>query len=90
MPLRIDCSDLEGAAAVRVAGELSASGATELADLVRRCRGTVTVDLDQLVSVDAAACAILRTLRDQGTRFVGASPYIRMLMDRDVRNRIQP
>jgi len=90
MALRIDCRDLAGDTAIVVAGELGAAGAAELKKLCRGRTGTVTVDLEQLVSVDAASIAILRALRNEGARLVGASHYIRMLIDRNGRSDTHP
>ncbi len=80
MALRIDCSDIANGIAIRVSGDLGAAGAADLRKLCSGRQGIVNIDLDQLVSADAASVAILRALRNEGARLLGASHYIRLLI----------
>jgi len=68
---------------VRVSGQLDATGAAELQELCGDRSGALILDLGELVALDAAALAALRTLREEGGRVIGASHYIRLLLDGD-------
>ena len=65
---------------MHVDGRLTAAGLEELERLVGGVAGPVVMDLSNLLSVDDAGGAALRTLAGQGTRLVGASPYIALLL----------
>jgi anti-anti-sigma regulatory factor len=78
---RIDLSESTGGVSVRVAGRLEEAAARELLDLCRRPTGRLTLDLEDLISVDRAALETLKDLRAAGARIVGASPYVRMLLN---------
>jgi len=80
---RIDCSTGAGGLAVRVSGQLDAAGAGELRELCRDRSGALILDLEELVAADAASLAALRALREEGGRLIGASHYIRLLLDGD-------
>jgi anti-anti-sigma regulatory factor len=68
---------------VRVSGQLDATGAAELHELCGARSGALILDLEELVAVDPAALATLRALREEGGRVIGASHYIRLLLDGD-------
>jgi hypothetical protein len=78
---RIDLSEGVGGSSVRVAGRLEEAAARELLELCRHRTGWLLVDLAELVSADRVGTEILKDLRDAGARIVGASPYIRMLLN---------
>jgi anti-anti-sigma regulatory factor len=72
-----------GGVVIRVAGHLDDAAAAELRAQGRVRPGAPTVDLEHVVSMDAASIAALRALRDEGARVIGASRYIRLLLDGD-------
>jgi anti-anti-sigma regulatory factor len=80
---RIDVGKGQSGVSVRVSGRLDEPVARELRELCQRQTGALLLDLESLRSADEAALAILRELRDAGGRIVGASPYIRLLLDGD-------
>jgi anti-anti-sigma regulatory factor len=78
---RIDLTEAAGAVSVRIAGRLDEPAARELLELCRRRPGRLTLDLEELVSLDRAAAEMLKDLRDAGARIEGATPYVRMLLN---------
>ena len=83
MAFRISTRGTEGGTVVRIEGRLDA---VAVRDLVEECRSAghpLRLDLAGLKSADADGVRALRALRDQGTEFLGMSPYIRHLIFED-------
>ena len=83
MAFRISTRRTKGGTVVRIEGRLDA---TAVRGLLAECRSVGTsfrLDLVGLKSADADGVRALRALRDQGTEFLGMSPYIRHLIFED-------
>lgn len=79
--LRISRENLAGVAVVRVEGRLYGEGADELERECRDVGGSLRLDLTALLTADEVGLALLRSLRDSGAVFVGASPFIQLLLE---------
>jgi hypothetical protein len=65
---------------VRLAGWLEAGVVAELERVVGEASGPLRLDLTELRSADQAGVICLRALHGRGASFVGASPFIRLLL----------
>lgn len=81
MSFRIDVITDRGRAVVALAGKLTAEAAEELCKAAAPEPAAVVFDLSDVLFVDAVAAGVLRTLRDEGARLVGASRYVELLLD---------
>jgi anti-anti-sigma regulatory factor len=66
---------------IRLEGRLSAAGVKDLKMAVQVPPGTVLLDLSGLRSADAEGMWALRSFAAKGTKLVGASPFIRRLLN---------
>jgi anti-anti-sigma regulatory factor len=66
---------------IRLEGRLSANRVEDLKKAIQVALGTVLLDLSGLQSADAEGVLALRSLAAKGTKLVGASPYIRQLLN---------
>jgi hypothetical protein len=66
---------------IRLEGRLGFIGVKDLKKAVQVALGTVLLDLSGLQSADAEGVLALRSLAAKGTKLVGASPYIRQLLN---------
>jgi len=66
---------------IRLEGRLSATREKDLKTAVQGAPGTVLLDLSDLRSVDAEGVRALRSFAAKGAKLVGASPYIRQLLN---------
>ena len=66
---------------LRLEGRLGAIGVKDLKKAVQAAPGTVLLDLSGLQSADAEGVLALRSFAANGAKLVGASPYIRQLLD---------
>jgi hypothetical protein len=80
LTIRIDVLEDAGDLSVRVAGGLDERSAHELQQLCRGCATAPVIDLSGLQSADDAALGVLEALRASGSRVVGASPYVQLLL----------
>jgi hypothetical protein len=78
---RIDLSEGDGTVSVRVAGRLDGEAARLLLELCRPRTGRLSVNVEDLVSIERASVETLQDLRAAGARIVGATPYIAMLLN---------
>jgi len=83
MDLRLTVSPEDGATVVHVDGRLSAHGVGDLESTVAGAAGPVVLDLSNLLSVDDAAVAALRSLTGRGVQLRGTSPYVSLLLHGD-------
>lgn len=81
MAFRISTASGEDETILRLEGRLRATGLEDLKKAVQAARGTVLLDLSGLQSADDEGLRVLRSLSANGAKLVGASPYIRQLLD---------
>ena len=81
MTLRITTVPDKNKTTIRVEGRLAAEGVEDLQVEIQLVAGPVHLDLSDLQSADADGVRALRSLSAKGTKLVGASPYIRQLLD---------
>jgi hypothetical protein len=77
---RITIDEESGIQTVRLAGWLESQGVTELERVVSDRSGPLRLDLTELRSADRAGVMLLRALYAKGESFVGASPFICLLL----------
>jgi hypothetical protein len=65
---------------VRIAGWLESEDVAELERVVSDTSGRLRLDLTELRSADQTGVTLLKALRACGVSFVGASPFIRLLL----------
>jgi hypothetical protein len=66
----------------RLVGRLRDEGVTLLADACETARRPLVLDLSELTSASEAAVLLLRRLAAAGVHVLGASQYVRLLLDR--------
>ncbi len=66
---------------LRLEGRLGATGVKDLKKAMQAAPGTVLLDLSGLQSADAEGVLALRSFAAKGAKLVGASPYIRQLLN---------
>ena len=81
MTCRISTASGEDETILRLEGRLRATGLKDLKKAVQAALGTVLLDLSGLQSADDEGLRVLRSLSANGAKLVGASPYIRQLLD---------
>jgi anti-anti-sigma regulatory factor len=81
--LRLTVAQHARSTVVHVDGRLRSENLQELQQVVRAVSGRAVIDLTNLLSVDDAGVAMLRTLAGRGARLVGASPYVALLLEGD-------
>ena len=80
MTFRITIDQAGGIQVVRLAGWLDAGGVAELERVVADTSGPLRLDLTELRSADQAGVNCLQALHARRVPFVGASPFIRLLL----------
>jgi len=78
---RITSASGEDETIIRLEGNLSAKGVEDLKKAFQVAPGTVLLDLSGLQSAETEGVLALRSLADKGTKLIGASPYIRQLLN---------
>ena len=81
MDLRIVVSKKDSKTLVQVDGRLAAEGVPELEKVTRKAGPALCLDLSGLRLADDAGIVAIRHLRDSGAAIVGASPYIKLLLE---------
>ena len=81
MTCRISTASGEDETILRLEGRRDATGVNDLEEAVQAAPGTVLLDLSGLQSADDEGLRVLRYLSANGAKLVGASPYIRQLLD---------
>ena len=61
---------------IKVDGRLASGGTEALVEACEGHRGAMVVDLSDLQFADDAGVGVLRKLKAQGARIVGARPYV--------------
>jgi hypothetical protein len=67
---------------IRVAGRLRDDVVALLGDACDRARRPLVLDLSELTSASDAAVLLLRRLASQGVHVLGASQYVKLLLER--------
>ena len=84
MTFGITVDQESGIQVVRLAGWLEGEDVTHLERVVSDTSGPLRLDLTELRSADQGAVMLLRALHARGVSFVGASPFIRLLVGIDI------
>ena len=67
---------------VKVDGRLTSDEVPELRRVCAEVAGRLVLDLSDLASADRQGVSVLRELRAKGADFVGVSPFVQILLDR--------
>ena len=81
MAFRITSVSGEGETIVRLEGRLGARGVKDLKKMIQEASGIVLLDLSGLQSADAESVRALRSISAKGVKMVGASAYVRQLLN---------
>ena len=81
MDLRLTVTQEDSVAVIHVDGRLAAGNLSDLEPLVTAITGAVVIDLSNLISVDDAGVATLRSLAGRGARLIGVTPYVALLLE---------
>jgi anti-anti-sigma regulatory factor len=76
--LRIDTEAVDSAVVVKIAGDLTEVGVSELDKVCSAIYGSLMLDLTHLVSIDTAGLTLLRKLHTMGAELRNASPLIQL------------
>jgi hypothetical protein len=87
MTIYIASSSDSGTRIVRIEGWLEGEAVAELERVIDGGSGALRLDLSELRSADKAGLAALRAHRVAGALIVGASPYIKLLLGTEIRER---
>jgi len=82
--IRIIPTGTETAPVVKIAGNLEAGHVGELEEQCGAFEARVAFDLAELRSADAAAVCWLRGRMERGDEITGATPYVRLLLERAI------
>jgi len=85
MTWRLMVTSTEQGTVIRVDGRLRTDGVAELERVMQAADRPVVLDLSNLTSADDIGLATLRRLRAEGSRLVGASPYVGLLLAEGVK-----
>ena len=81
MSFRITTIVANGETTIRVEGRIGVDGIDELRRETRLAGERVTLDLSGLTSADGEGLRELLSLAENGARLIGASAYIRQLLE---------
>ncbi len=81
MTFRIITVPSQNKTTIHVEGRLAGEGAADLQKEVQGAAAPIHLDLSDLQSADVEGVRALRSLSAKGVKLVGASPYIRLLLD---------
>ncbi len=81
MAFRITSISSKDETILRLEGSLDAGGVKDLKEAIREAAGNVLLDLSGLQSANEESVLVLRSSAAEGTKLVGASPYILQLLD---------
>ena len=80
MTVRITRATVDGKLVIRIEGRLEGTEVSDLRAEFGSSPAGLTLDLSGLLSADAAAIEVLRSLRDNGAALTGGSVYVRHLL----------
>jgi hypothetical protein len=81
MRFRIDTDHEEDRTTLKVSGTLRGPAVDELERVCRQADGRLFVDLREVMTVDGFGVVLLNELAAKGARLVGASPYVKLLLE---------
>ena len=81
MRFRIDIDREEDRTVLRVSGTLRGPAVDELDRVCRQAERPLAVDLCEVMTVDGFGVVLLRELSAKGARLIGASPYVKLLLE---------
>ena len=83
MTCRISTASGEDETILRLEGRLGATEVKDLKKSIQEAAGTVLLDLSGMQSADTEGVLALRSSAAKGTKLVGATLYIRQLLDEE-------
>jgi hypothetical protein len=89
MVFRLIASEAPDLTTLRLVGRLRDDGVILLDDACTAAKRPLVLDLSELTGASDAAVLLLRRLAGAGVHLVGASPYVRLLLDQP-RNLLEP
>ena len=84
MQLRITKTTAGAVTTLKVDVELTREGVAELEKACESVDGPVDLDLSELMRADAEGVQALKKLFATGAQLLGASPYIKLLLESDL------
>jgi anti-anti-sigma regulatory factor len=85
MEIRIDIKTEGAAVVLHVAGRLTGPAIAQLTEACEPMKGRIVLDLSKLKFADDAGAEAIRTLRERGADIRGASSFIKLLINGEVR-----
>ncbi len=85
MEIRIDIESEGSDVVLHVSGRLTGPAITQLSDACEPMKGRFVLDLSKLKFADDAGAEAIRTLRERGADIRGASIFIKLLINGEVR-----
>jgi hypothetical protein len=82
MAFRLIVSEAADLTTIRAVGRLRADAETVLADACAGASRPLVLDLSELTGASEAGVLLLARLGEDGVHLLGASPYVRLLLDR--------
>jgi hypothetical protein len=82
MAFRLIVSDRPDLSTIQVVGRLRDDGVALLGDACARARRPLVLDLSELTSASDAGVLLLARLAGEGVHLLGASQYVRLLLQR--------
>jgi hypothetical protein len=82
MSFRLISSDTNDLSTIRVVGRLRDDGVAVLGDACERARRPLVLDLSEMTSASDAGVVLLARLASAGVHLLGASQYVRLLLER--------
>lgn len=81
MAFRLIISEAADLTTIRVVGRLGDEAVTVLSDACEQARRPLVLDLSDVTGASNAGVLLLRTLASEGVHLLGASRYLRLLLD---------
>jgi anti-anti-sigma regulatory factor len=85
MEIRIDIESEGSDVVLHVAGRLTGPAIAQLTEACEPMNGRIVLDLSKLKFADDAGAEAIRTLRERGADIRGASSFIKLLINGEVR-----
>ena len=81
MEFRIDMNIDGNRTTVRVSGRMAGTTVDQVREVCDRIEGETVLELTHLVSADDDGIDLIRVLEEASVEVIGATPYIRYLLD---------
>ena len=82
MGFRLIASESANLTTIRVVGRLRDDAVAPLSDACGAAKRPLVLDLTELTGASEAGVLLLTRVREEGAHLLGASPYIRLLLER--------